>query len=39
MFEDFSFVAAFRPEMNFGLIDASPLKWTKNLNLALSLLQ
>ncbi len=39
MFEKLSFGAMFRPEMNFGLIGASPLKWTKNLKLAPSLLQ
>ncbi|GAP97314.1 hypothetical protein NIES2104_38610 [Leptolyngbya sp. NIES-2104] len=39
MFEKLSFVAASRPEMNFGLIGASPLKWTKNFKLAPSLLQ
>ncbi|GAP97917.1 hypothetical protein NIES2104_44700 [Leptolyngbya sp. NIES-2104] len=39
MFEKLSFIAVSRPEMNFGLIDESPLKWTKNLKLPPSLLQ
>ncbi|GAP93820.1 hypothetical protein NIES2104_03290 [Leptolyngbya sp. NIES-2104] len=39
MFEKCSFIATARSEMNFGLIDESPLKWTKNFKLALSLLQ
>ncbi len=38
-FEKSSLVAASRPEMNFGLIGESPLKRTKKLKLAPSLLQ
>ncbi|GAP97431.1 hypothetical protein NIES2104_39780 [Leptolyngbya sp. NIES-2104] len=39
MFEELSFVATSRPEMNFGLIGASPFQWTKNFKLVPSLLQ